>query len=1016
MRLKLLKFKNFKSFKNAEIYFTSNLNVILGPNGSGKSNICDGLKFILGERSLANLRVKSSKELIHGDSNYANVQAVFEYNGVQLILEREIHEDKNVYKINSKRVTYEEYLTELIKLNLGNSYRFFIMQGQVEKIIGLNKNEKMQLLYDGAGIQQFEIRKNEILDEMKVIDERISQLSLLIGEKMKFLDELKVESERASMYMDVKNKIEILRNTLAYLEYTRISKNIDNAKTKLQELSNAKTELEQKLEQIRAQIEQVNKEREALLDELRSKEMSKILIDLTEQQESLQKRRAELMDRQRLLFERNKMYQNMLNKRQETIDRIGWLRAKIKDVDVGDIQNNLDKLKVVNEELIEIEAELSNLNVKYREFGDMLKNIDITQLKSELARLNNEILEVYKQDRELSDKIKAIDEEIRRLEKEKELNQIQSNILILENFIKDLKSRVDGIHDMVINLISFDSKLKNAVDAFGTRLLNIVVDDVDNAKTINEILKSSSLRLGRISIIPLKQLNVPSYRNVNVGLGLLKNHIRTEQRFEKVLDYVFGDVVLMKGFDEARNYIGKYRMVTLDGEMFELTGVITIGSSNLSISSARLYSEIIKKIDELKTKRDGLVESREKLAHRIAELRERKAALDSKLSVLSTNISTEDLSKIGNRIDQLNKRKEELKSVKETLEKEISAYQDKLKDIEQVAAFKKELEIKGKELEEIENNIRDLDQEIKELNVQIRSMSDQIRIEELGVAQKRRQYMEMDQKIREKMEESKYKEEELKTLGYEQQKISEQLANVEKSYYRYERELSNLEIELKNISYKEDVGIVEGSKEQIEQEVSQLEATISSFGNINFKAKEMYDALSKDIGEIDQRIERLRKEREDLVNMLNEVEAKKILFFKDFIKRVDDRFKELTRSIAGLGEATIELVEGNIEISLFRDNKKIRLESLSGGEKSLLGLLLIFAMNHENPLPITVFDEVDAALDKMNKERLKNFILSNSEKTQFIIVTHNQDLAKVGQNIIGVSKVGNSSRIAQISI
>lgn len=1016
MRLKLLKFKNFKSFKNAEIIFNSNLNVILGPNGSGKSNICDGLKFVLGERSLTSLRVKSSKELIHGNSDYAEVLAVFEYDGTELILEREIKDDKNVYKVNSKKVTYEEYMEELLKLNLGNSYRFFIMQGQVEKIIGLNKNEKMQLLYDGAGIQQFEIRKSEILEEMKTIDERISQLSLLIGEKMKFLDELKVESERASNYINIKNRLEILRNTLAYIDYTRISKNIETIKIKLQELLNTKTELEQKLEQLRSQIETINREREAILNEFRSKEMSKILIDLTEQQENLQKRRAELMDKQRLLFERNKMYQNLLTKRQEIIERIGWLKNKVKDIDMGNIQQNLDRLKSINQELIEVEAELMNLNVKYREFADMLKNVNIEQLKLELARLNNEILNVYRQDRELSDQIKTIEEEIRKLEKEKELNQIQSNILILENFIKELKDRVVGIHDMVINLISFDPKLKNAVDAFGTRLLNIVVDDVDVAKKINEILKNSNIRLGRISIIPLAQLNVPNYKNVNIGLGLLKNHIQTESRFEKVLDYVFGDVVLMKSFDEAKIHIGKYRMVTLDGEMFEPTGVITIGSSNLSISSARLYSEIVKKIDELKSKKDSLSVKREELAHKIAELRERKAALDSKLSVFSNNPSFEDLSKIEDRIKELTKRKEELNKIKESLEKDIAIYQDKIKDIEEIAAFKKEIELKQRELEEIDKNIIDLDQEIRELNINIRSMSDQIRIEELAIAQKRRQYFEMDQKIKEKIEESKHKEEMLKNLGYEQQKISEQLANVEKSYYRYERELSNMEIELKNIAYRQDIGIIQGDREQIEAEISELESNLLSLGNINFRAKEMYDALSKDIGEIDQKIEKLREERIQLVNMLNEVEAKKALFFKDFIKRVDNRFRELTKTISGLGEGIIELVDDNIDIVLIRDNKKIRLESLSGGEKSLLGLLLIFAMNQENPLPITVFDEVDAALDKMNKDRLKNFILLNSEKTQFIIVTHSQDLAKIGKNIIGVSKVGDSSRIAQISI
>lgn len=1017
MRLKLIRFRNFKSFKNVDIIFNSNINIILGPNGSGKSNICDGLKFILGERSLANLRVKSSKELIFLGSERASVEAIFEYEGQELQLERIIDQDKNIYKINSRKVSYEEYMSELSKLNLGNSYRFFIMQGQVEKIISLNKSDKLQLLYDGAGIQQFEVRKQEVIQEMNVVDSRISQLSLLIGEKMKFLDELRAESERAELFINVKNRIDILKNSIAYKEYNRLNKSISNTKAKLEELSKLKQELENKLNEVRAQIDNINKERDKILEDLRQSQMSKVMIELTEQQEVLQKKRTELMDKQRLLFERNKMYQGLLAKRQEIINRINWLNSKVKNVDIDDIQNYINELGDINNKLIQLESEITNLNVKHREFGEIIKNMDeINSIKAQLSEINNKILELYKKDNELSSQIKNIDEKIKELEKEREYNQVQSSILILENFVKDLKQNIPGVYDMIINLIDFDSKLKNAVDAFGTRLLNIVVENVDTAKKINEILRAGAFRVGRITIIPLEELNVTSYRNVNIGLGLIKNHIGTDKKFEKILDFVFGDVVLMSNFDEARKYIGKYRMVTLDGEFFDITGAITLGTSNLSISSARLYADIVKRIEELKARKEELLKTREQILNKITELREAKASLDSKLSLYSTNISESELKNIAKKIEELNKDKQKLLDRKSELEKIIENYKDKIKDIEEMAAYKREMEIKKQELKDTEMSIKEIDLEIIELNSKIREMSDSIRIEELSLAQKRRQYIELDQKLKQKMEESRFKEEELKKLGYEQQKLLDEYNHVEKNIYKYEKELSNNEIEVKNINYNPALPIIEEDMEKIRQELENLENQLTSMGNINFRAKEMFDALSKDISDIDIKINKLRKDKEELINMLHEIEAKKELFFRDFIARIGKRFKELTLSIKGLGEGNLEINNGDVEISLYRDNKMIRLESLSGGEKSLLGLLLIFSMNQENPLPITVFDEVDAALDKMNKERLKNFILDNAEKTQFIIVTHSEDVAKIGKNIIGVSKSKEGSKIAQIAL
>ncbi|MCX8154216.1 MAG: chromosome segregation protein SMC [Candidatus Micrarchaeota archaeon] len=1017
MRLKTLRLKYFKSFRDGNIVFNSDINVILGPNGSGKSNICDGLKFVLGERSLNNLRAKSSRDLIYQGAQEAHVEAVLDDNGNEIVLERIIRDDKNIYYINSKRLTYEEYINELSKLQLGNSYRFFIMQGQVERIIGLSKKERLQLLYDGAGVNQFENRKEEVIENIREVDQKISQLSLVVGEKIKYLEELKTEMERVERYREIQNRIDVLRNSIMYREYSSRIRTLENLKNKMDEIMNRQEEMKRKAEELRGKIDEINRERERITEELTSGQSSKALIELTEQQQALEKKREELMSYQRILFERNKMYNSMLSKRQELVSAIEALKSKVKNVDVDDIQKYLDELKIINTEKNTIESELANIMVKYREFTDLRSNIDeLNRLKEEQARLSREIVESYRRDNELSKMLKEIDEELRRLEREKDTYQFQSNISALDTFVKDLKGNVEGVYDLVINLISFDPKLRNAIDAFGVRLLNIVVQDIEVAKRLRDIIKNTGLRLGRISIIPLDQLNVQSYRNVNIGLGLLKTHVQIDRGLERVLDYVFGDVVLVNDFDEAKKYIGKYRMVTLDGEFFDMTGVVSIGYQGSSVSAARVYAEIVKRIEELRTKKENVVAERERILSKISEMREKKAHVDSRINLMSVNISDRDLESMRDTIERLQRRKEELTRRGAEIEEMLGRYKERVKHAEEVAAYRRELELRSQELENLDRGIAELDAEIKELNLKIRQMSDEVRIAELSVAQKRRKYMEIDAKAKEKLEISKAKEEELKQLGIELQRVSEELAQMERLYYRYEKERSNIEVELRNISYRQDIPVIEGNVDSMKEELMKLEAELATFGNMNFKAKEMYEMLSVDIGELDQKISKLRQEKEELINIINELEAKKEIHFREFISRVNARFGELTQTIPGFGRADIEYTGDDVIISLTRDGKKVRLESLSGGERSLLGLLLIFAMNQENPLPIAVFDEVDAALDRMNKERLKEFIKIHSERTQFIIVTHSQDVARVGKNIIGVSKSKDGSKLAQISL
>jgi len=997
--IKKLILRNFKSFQNAEIILL-NRNVLIGPNGSGKSNICDAIKFLLGEKSLQELRAKSSLDLIYRNAKEGSVKGILN-DGTEI--ERVVRDDGSLYYINGKKVSYQEYLDFLIRNNLGNSYRFFIMQGQIDKIISMYKKDKLELFQDGAGIQQFELRKVEALKEIEFVEQRINQIAILVGEKTNMLNIFKEQAEKAMQYQNIKNRIDLLYNSVNRKKYEQKLKILEKLKNEYDSVSKDFEKVKEQYLSVKNKVDQIYSEKQMLTSKLTSSEIGKLIAELEEQKNILEKEKAELLSLERILYERNKYLQSAIAKRQELQRDIINLENVLKQDNYGSLEDKIKEINTINEDLLNIENQLLNLKIKYKEYEKITKNIeDLNKIKLEISNINNQIISYYKKDSELLSLLKSKNSEISNLKEQYGSLKTPSSKAFLDEIVKTIKD--DGIYDLVINLIEFDPKLSEAVDSLGNRLLNLVVRDVEVAKRISSVIKNYKIRL---TVLPLENLNVQSPKNVDIGYGLLKNHISIDPKFEKILDYVFGDIVLVKDFDEAKKYIGKYRMVTLAGEFFDVSGAITLGSGS-GISSARSAGIILQKINELEKEIEEINNQREKLQEEIQKLRERKAILESKLEI-NQMASEIDINEIISKISELEKKKDVLIKKKE----ELSSFESIRDKIEEFASKRKELEIKKAQLKEIEDGIKYLNEEIQKLQLEIRSKSDSIRINELRISQKKREYQEKDNEIREMMRLSSEKENELKTYGLELQKISEKMTNFEKHLLKLENEIKLKEQELASINYDKEKEFLDLPIEDMEKEISELQNNLIALGNINFAALEQYENLKKDLDEVNSKLDKLRQEKESLVRFIHELDAKKHLTFKEFIDKVNDKLKDYTSRIPGFGIGKI-WYDGDIHIELIRDGKSIRLESLSGGEKSLLALLIIFSMNSINPIPITVFDEVDAPLDKMNVERMKEFIIQESKTTQFIIVTHNSLMMDIGENIIGVSKVGNSSKVAQI--
>jgi len=175
------------------------------------------------------------------------------------------------------------------------------------------------------------------------------------------------------------------------------------------------------------------------------------------------------------------------------------------------------------------------------------------------------------------------------------------------------------------------------------------------------------------------------------------------------------------------------------------------------------------------------------------------------------------------------------------------------------------------------------------------------------------------------------------------------------------------------------------------------------------------------VEEANEKVATLDAERRAVIAMMEEINTKKISSFMATFEDVNKNFSKLYNYIFP-GAAHIELEDANdplnsgIEIKIENGRSFKRVGSFSGGEKSLLSLMLLFAIHMCKPSAIYLFDEIDAALDKENSKKLSQLIKEMAKQAQFIVVSHNDSLIVNADAAIGVIRAEDESKAVGIEI
>lgn len=265
----------------------------------------------------------------------------------------------------------------------------------------------------------------------------------------------------------------------------------------------------------------------------------------------------------------------------------------------------------------------------------------------------------------------------------------------------------------------------------------------------------------------------------------------------------------------------------------------------------------------------------------------------------------------------------------------------------------------------------------------------------------------------------------------EEQKRVEQLVRQRRGEGdEVEREINELKIELSQLEVKEEnltervreelqIDLVEAYKnynegrvdwEKIKEEIAELRGKVERLGNVNIEAIDEQEGLEERHEFLSSQVEDLNKSKSQLQQLISRLNKKSRERFRETFEEIRVHFQEIFRKLFGGGKADIvledseDILEAGIEIAARPPGKETRsISLLSGGEKSLTALALLFAVFKSKPSPFCLLDEVDAALDEANNERFNQLIREFQEDSQFIVITHSKRTMSIAEMLFGIT-------------
>ena len=312
------------------------------------------------------------------------------------------------------------------------------------------------------------------------------------------------------------------------------------------------------------------------------------------------------------------------------------------------------------------------------------------------------------------------------------------------------------------------------------------------------------------------------------------------------------------------------------------------------------------------------------------------------------------------------------------------------------------------EIEKIRTRNSEIEKEIEELSLlseKLHSETEKSKEDIAELHRKRSEKEEKSQKLR-VLERSKASERE--GISGEMARLEERRETMQKDY---EDTLTKLYDEYQLTKREaEQIGEKPEDPKASQRRLHELKNSIRHLGSVNLGAIEEYKEVKERYEFMSTQVEDVEKSKKELIRLIEELTHKMSHQFREQFVKINENFNETFRELFGGGKAELilenptDVLESNIDIKLQPPGKMVkRLDSLSGGEKGLSAIALLFAIMKVNPAPFCIFDEVEAALDDVNVTRYAQYVRKMTDNTQFILITHRRGTMEEADMLYGIT-------------
>ena len=1042
--LKSLEISGFKSFgTRTYIEFSEGITGIVGPNGCGKSNVVESMKWVLGEQSARSLRGEKMQDIIFAGTKHrtasgmADVALTFNNELKWLPLDfpevsigrRVFRSGEGQYFVNGVRSRLKDTTELFLDTGVGKDSYAIFEQGKIDRLLSESAEDRRILFEDFAGISKFKFRKEEAEKKLAQARENLERLQETINRLEKEINVLEIQAVDAENYNAINNELREMEVKFEVARVNNMKREITRRENEIIKLKEALTPMTIKLNEIEEQIKlsdaslgekesqfgHMNEQNIKLEKELSA---SKIRYELAKKNITDSNIRLhEITIRSKQDLERIEEWEEILLEKQDAItdaEKKQQLAKKILDTAEASQQELKNKSLQLEENLLELSKEHG--------FKKVLSHDDINNIRKKIAELQGQLYVQESTIISLEDDIKLKTQYLQ--EEEQEFQQLQKKLEIVQQE-KELVSTekntiVSQIHAIEQEILSLEKDYKKIIEQ-SKECDKIILTNMDQQivklkdfQTDYSIRKSSL-----ITLLDKSQEIVQKGSPITTDMfNELRNTINAhEDAYTVLLSDIFGE-----GGTFSEKIIISEKMDQIALSLENARANLTTVRQNLDEVSQKenVIFQQVAEIDMLhKSSQKEFIKTEKNIAQLSYQKTQAQGIFELEKSQMITNSSK--LEKIETIVSEYDKKLTDIRNKNYQFQEELTnarinynstetqskALQNDMKTLEeritdyrrQITNFEHDAHQITKRNTELQEEIEDLLIEQDELTPELARIQEDMKQHFTAIADLRQTKKVLEHMHKENVEQfNKLRMRESEIEG----SLSERKATMLTMVHALKEQF--------NISDTDITLDKEETTDLLNNRIRQYRDKLHQMGNVNLLAIEQFQTTKEQYATLiyqKEDIEKATNDTEILINDTNKESAEKFVVAFEQIRK---SFRALFSELFNGGKADLILkdkedpLRSGIDIMAEPPGQKFQNVSLlSGGQRAMVAIAVIFSILELKPTPFVILDEMDAPLDDENIDRFKRLLVRFKGTSQFVVVSHSKSTLEVCDVLFGVT-------------